>query len=90
MKEQQLDLIKKQGRGGARKGAGRPKVKRGSVVMRVPTEYQDAIKDMITLLDSMPGKQSGTEESTEARYVHTDTHEISGGSVAVKVTAIKY
>lgn len=91
MAEQQLDLIKTgAGRGGSRAGAGRKKTKQGSVVMRVPTAYQEAVKDLIALLDGMADKPSQAEAETEWRHLHTDTVECTGGSLRMQVRAIKF
>lgn len=47
-----MESSKQNNHGGARPGAGRKTKYEKTVVMRVPDKYQDAIKALITYLDS--------------------------------------
>lgn len=40
-------MKKKENRGGTREGAGRPKIKEDTVVIRVPKSLQEKVKDLI-------------------------------------------
>jgi len=75
--------------GGIRAGAGRPKVKNDSIVMRVPVQYRDAIKDLISTLDGLKTEPSKVERETEWRMLHLDTADLVG-SARYKISVGKY
>ena len=74
--------------GGIRQGAGRPKVKAGSVVMRVPDQYRAAIKDLISQLDSLKTQPSKAVSESNC-MVHLDNADLKG-SAWVKINVGKY
>lgn len=76
--------------GGKRDGAGRKKTRFNKpVVMRVPAEYERAVRDLIAFIDSMAGVEKEAEIVSDSLFVHTDTAEIAGGSVYVSFKAFK-
>jgi len=75
--------------GGIRAGSGRPKTKGDSVVMRVPAQYKDAVKELISELEALKTEVSKVERETDWRYIHLDNSEI-GGSARVKISVAKY
>jgi len=76
--------------GGKRAGAGRKQTRlKKPVVMRVPAEYERAVRDLIAFIDSMAGIEKGAEIVSDPLFVHTDTAEIAGGSVNVSFKALK-
>ena len=91
MAEQQLNLISKGvGRGGARIGAGRPKTRlKKPVVMRVPAEYEQAVRDLIAFIDSAADVEKGNTIQTVPKLIHTDTAELAGGTVHLSFKAFK-
>ena len=91
MAEQQLNLIKTgSGRGGARAGAGRKKTRfKTPVVMRVPAEYEQAVRDLIRFIDDMSEVEKGNTIQSEPKMVHTDTVELVGGSINLSFKAYK-
>jgi hypothetical protein len=75
--------------GGIRAGAGRPKTKSDSVVMRVPAEYKEAVKELISELEALKAADSKVERETKWRYIHLDDVDIKA-SARVKISVAKY
>jgi sugar-specific transcriptional regulator TrmB len=75
--------------GGVRSGAGRPKIKGDSVVMRVAAEYKEAVKELISELEALKTENSKVERETHWRYIHLDNSEIKA-SARVKISVAKY
>lgn len=75
--------------GGIRQGAGRPKVKGESVVMRVPSEYKDAVKKLIGELEGLKTEDAKFERETDWTYIHLDTADLKG-SARYKISVAKY
>lgn len=91
MAEEQLDFIGRgHRRGGARAGAGRPKTRlKKPVVMRVPAEYEQAVRDLIAFIDSAADVEKGNTIQTDPKLIHTDTAELAGGTVHLSFKAFK-
>jgi hypothetical protein len=75
--------------GGVRSGAGRPKIKGDSVVMRVAAEYKEVVKELISELEALKTANSKFERETEWRYIHLDDADIKA-SARVKISVAKY
>lgn len=99
MAEQQLDLIKKQNRGGARKGAG-AKAKRflggdsakSSKPMRVPLMYADAVKQLIAALDAASAADTAQSDAVKIdMHITPDRADLAdlGGGVIELIASIK-
>lgn len=73
--EQQLDLIaKKPQHGGARAGAGR-KQKRPTKAIRVPVEYESALKHVVAFLDSV---QAGEADLYDCEHLSDEIRVVIG------------
>lgn len=76
--------------GGKRVGAGRKQTRlKKPIVMRVPAEYERAVRDLIAFIDNMASAEKGAVIASDPLFVHTDTTEIAGGSVNVSFKALK-